>query len=522
MIKPTKDRNGTYYIRKAVPQELRSVIGKGELKRSLETKVLEQAKLRTPVALASINAIIQNAKAERSVTQDDTEIIASVWMTRILQQPETIEARYVRLYNYGYGLTADNDQLNECLCKGELAGEADYHLITQLLQPELEEALQWTPAELTPAWKQKLAWRLAEHRISAAEMYITDELPTYTAIAATQKKKSLTFASLFEHYRSHIELTAGVRAKSRIRDYSPSANRFNKFIGNKSIREISKSDLAQFRSLLEHTPANRSKAVNSQSLEKQAEAAGQKLSNNTVRNILMHLSAMFTLAVQDDLLDESPFERFKMRKKELSISEDKAFTDDEIRLMFRLPLFHGEPSYYGDMAYWLPIFLYYTGARREEIGQLRKSDIVNLFGIHCITIRMGEEQSVKTTGSRRYVPIHSHLLELGFLDYANTQNDQLFAEKSEVNDKYASNYSRWWGRLIRDNGINRKGTTPCHSFRHSFITQCRAMDVREDTQNNVTGHVPDSVARKYGKHLVESCRNLIERIPRLELELLKK
>lgn len=46
MIKPTKDRNGTYYIRKAVLQELRPAIGKGELKRSLETKDLEQAKLK--------------------------------------------------------------------------------------------------------------------------------------------------------------------------------------------------------------------------------------------------------------------------------------------------------------------------------------------------------------------------------------------------------------------------------------------------------------------------------------------
>lgn len=60
MIKPTKDRNGTYYIRKAVPQELRPAIGKGELKRSLETKDIEQAKLKAPAALAEINAIIHN------------------------------------------------------------------------------------------------------------------------------------------------------------------------------------------------------------------------------------------------------------------------------------------------------------------------------------------------------------------------------------------------------------------------------------------------------------------------------
>ena len=110
MIKPTKDRNGTYYIRKAVPQELRPAIGKGELKRSLEMKDLEQAKLKAPAALAEINAIIQNARAERTVTQDDTEVIASVWMTRILQQPELIKACYVQKYDEGYGLTADNGQ----------------------------------------------------------------------------------------------------------------------------------------------------------------------------------------------------------------------------------------------------------------------------------------------------------------------------------------------------------------------------------------------------------------------------
>ena len=520
MIKPTKDRNGTYYIRKAVPLELRSAIGKGELKRSLETKDLGQAKLKAPVALAKINAIIQNAKAERSVTQDDTEVIASVWMTRILQQPETIKARYVRQDDYGYGLTADNVQLSECLRKGEQADEADLQLVTQLMQPELEEALRWTPAVLTPAWRQKLAWRLAEYRLSTAEMYIIDELPVYTAINATQQKKSMTFASLFEHYKAHIRLTDKDRAESRIRDYTPSANRFIKFIGDKPIRDISKSDLAAFRTLLELTPANRSKAVNLLSLENQAKAQGKKLSANTVRNNFMHLSAMFTVALQDDLVDEHPFDSFKMRRKVQTINEDIPFTDDEIRVMFRLPLFHGEQSLYGEMAYWMPIILYYTGARVEEIGQLRRADIVDAFGVPCFKIQMGKEQSVKTAGSVRYVPIHSHILELGFMDFVNTREVQLFAEKSVVNDKYAYNYGRWWGRLIRKHGI-RKEVKPSHSFRHYFITQCRALDVREDTQNNILGHVPGSVPRRYGSYLIETSRVLIERIPRLELKRLE-
>lgn len=52
-------------------------------------------------------------------------MIASVWMTRILQQPELIKARYVQKYDESYGLTADNRQLSECLRKGERADEAD-------------------------------------------------------------------------------------------------------------------------------------------------------------------------------------------------------------------------------------------------------------------------------------------------------------------------------------------------------------------------------------------------------------
>lgn len=521
MIQPTKDRNGTYYIRKAVPQELRSAIGKGELKRSLETKDIEQAKLKAPAAQAEINAIIQNARAERTVTQDDTEVIASVWMTRILQHPELIKARYLRRYDYGYDLTADNEQLKECLRKREQVSEAEHQLITQLLQTELSEALQWTPASMTPAWRQKLAWRLAEYRISTAEMYMLDELPTYVAVTATQKKKSMTFSGLFEHYKTHLDRTEPDRAASRIRDYSPSANRFIKFIGDKSIRDISKSDLAAFRTLLEQAPANRSKAVNSLSLENQSKAQGKKLSANTVRNIFMHLSAMFRVALEDDLLDMHPFDSFKMRKKVQVINEDIPFTDDEIKAMFRLPLFHGEQSYYGEMAYWVPIILYYTGARRDEIGQLRKTDIVDAFGIPCFKISIGEEQSVKNAGSVRYVPIHSHLLELGFLDFVSARENQLFTKKSDVNDKYASNFGKWWTRLIRKNGINRVGIKACHSFRHYFITQCRALDVREDTQNNILGHVPGSVPRRYGKYLIETSRALIERIPRLELKRLE-
>ena len=46
MAKPSKDRHGTYKIRKVVPVHLRYIVKKTELKRSLFTKSPNEAKLK--------------------------------------------------------------------------------------------------------------------------------------------------------------------------------------------------------------------------------------------------------------------------------------------------------------------------------------------------------------------------------------------------------------------------------------------------------------------------------------------
>jgi len=542
MIQPTKNRLGVYQLRKAVPKHLQGILNKREIKLTLDTKDVKEARERAPAKIIQIDMTLRLAEkqleAEQSLTDADIEFIAGVWASRIMQQDELIRERYLieEQYNGKTGLahSPENELIHDWLedrerkprYKLETWQEERDVSICKMMAVELDEAIGYTPFVLTPLWRNRLAWRLAERRSDLTNAYLLNLRPRLYAkskgldILPVEKPKQFTFAGLFEHYKAHIIRTEPERAASRIRDYTPSANRFIKFIGDKSIREITKGDLSGFRTLLEQAPANRSKAVNSLSLENQAKAQGKKLSASTVRNIFMHLSAMFRVALEDDLLDEHPFDSFKMRKKVQAINEDIPFTDDEIRTIFRLPLFQGEPSLYGEMAYWIPIILYYTGARVEEIGQLRRADIVNAFGVPCFKIHMGEEQSVKTAGSVRYVPIHNHILELGFIDFVNTREGQLFAEKSDVNDKYAYNYGRWWGRLIRKHGV-RKEVKPSHSFRHYFITQCRALDVREDTQNNVLGHVPGSVPQRYGSYLIETSRVLIERIPRLELKRLE-
>jgi hypothetical protein len=82
------------------------------------------------------------------------------------------------------------------------------------------------------------------------------------------------------------------------------------------------------------------------------------------------------------------------------------------------------------MAYWIPIILYYCGARVEEIAQLRKGDIVEV-DAPCFRLTMGEGQSIKM-GNTRQFPIHSHLIELGFLDFVQSCTTSSLPSKQMV------------------------------------------------------------------------------------------
>jgi integrase len=110
------------------------------------------------------------------------------------------------------------------------------------------------------------------------------------------------------------------------------------------------------------------------------EAEGEKISPVRVENIMKELSSVFRVAVEDGKLTDNPLSKLKKRKAIAGPAIIRSYSRDEIRRIFSLPVFHGEDTPHGAMAYWIPIILYYCGARVEEIAQLRKGDIVEVDG----------------------------------------------------------------------------------------------------------------------------------------------
>ncbi|MNM98265.1 Tyrosine recombinase XerC [compost metagenome] len=147
--------------------------------------------------------------------------------------------------------------------------------------------------------------------------------------------------------------------------------------------------------------------------------------------------------------------------------------------------------------YWLPLLGRFTGARLEELCQLRVDDFIEQQGVPCFRIDDSHEgQNLKSASSRRVLPLHPSLIEHGLLQYAESVKtsgaDRLFPELEAVRGKRGHAASKWFGRYKTKLGITDPRKT-FHSFRHTFIDDLRDAGVQDSLIKRMVGHEDSSV-----------------------------
>ncbi len=174
----------------------------------------------------------------------------------------------------------------------------------------------------------------------------------------------------------------------------------------------------------------------------------------------------------------------------------ESFTQDELKALFGdmgkyVQATEGVPS-----RFWAPLIALYSGIRLEEICQLHLSDIVKVDGVLCFSINeerggSGYVKHVKSLAGIRKVPVHPHLWrELGLEKFvasrwAKTPKEKyastlLFPDLQErvnaVNHatvKLGSALTHWFTRYRRSVGVGGQHGEPStkafHSFRHTMI-----------------------------------------------------
>lgn len=215
----------------------------------------------------------------------------------------------------------------------------------------------------------------------------------------------------------------------------------------------------------------------------------------TVNNRLRKLTAFMNWCKANGYVADNPLAGMKVMTgsaKEARLSFDR----DDLTALLDHEALRKEARKH-PWRYWLPLMGRATGARLEELCQLRVDDLIEQQGIPCIRIDdSGKGQNLKNVSSRRILPIHPALLDLGLLQHVESVKasgaDRVFPELEAVRGKLGHAPSKWFGRYRTRQGVTDTRKT-FHSFRHTLIDDLRDAGVQDSLIKRIVGHEDGAV-----------------------------
>lgn len=274
------------------------------------------------------------------------------------------------------------------------------------------------------------------------------------------------------------------------------------------IAQVTSSDAQRVKEILLNYPRNRNKieATRNLSIEEISKLTRHKtLTMRTVNTYLQTYVGLFSYAKRNRYVAENLFDGMTVResKKNSEASGRAPFSQTQIDLMLGELLKNERGLLNREYQKWGPLIGLYTGARLNEICQLEVADIKMIDGIWCFDFNdEGEGKSLKNTASRRVVPIHDRLLELGILERLETlrlRGVTRFFPEFEFTSKegYGRALGRWFNeRFLVQLGIKSKDLV-FHSFRHTMVTRLLQAGIEENLVKAIVGHTRHGVTQQH-------------------------
>ncbi|MCY1644764.1 site-specific integrase [Methylorubrum sp. SL192] len=246
--------------------------------------------------------------------------------------------------------------------------------------------------------------------------------------------------------------------------------------------------------------------------------------DKTIRDVyLASAKALFGWMQGKRKIAVNPCAGLRVKVIEGPVLRERFFTEAEISTILEASLASQRGRLSAEHAAarrWVPWLCAYSGARVGEVTQLRREDIRFEDGVRYF--RITPEAGTVKTKRFRDVPIHSHLIEMGFLDYVETRSKELFFDKARgrggsdanpLSKRVGERLAAW----VRKLGITDVGVDPNHGWRHSFKTRGRRGGMRDSVLDAIQGHAPDTEGRKYGGFTIDVKASEMELFPRYTL-----
>lgn len=309
---------------------------------------------------------------------------------------------------------------------------------------------------------------------------------------------------------------------------------FREVFGDKAVGAITKGDLWTFLDNLTQLPDPRSLSASIKKLPApeliewaKTHGTADLLSEKTANKHLSGIVSILKHAEKRRHIDKADVDRVKAE-----VIEDgptgRSFTTDELNRIFSLPIFAGcagddaEAGVFkkGDVLirddrFWIPLLLLFTGARSSEVVGLLAGEVDVDHETPHIVIQPNAIRRLKNTHSRRMVPLHFRILDLGFAGFVRRRlmtdgaDGRLFPMAIQehyidgaTGESFAKALSsslilRQFNRTHLEHADARKDRGSIKCFRNSFEQESSSRIKSDEVRQRLTGRKVVSTARIY-------------------------
>jgi len=291
--------------------------------------------------------------------------------------------------------------------------------------------------------------------------------------------------------------------------------------GDISLGKLDRGMCVKFKDDIRKLPRNRSKIQQYRNLDFHEQVSlnvdeKDRISTTTVNNILGYVSSFMKWSRINGFVEVNFFEGMKLKKQIRQRDERDRFTEKEIKKIFQkhnyIEFTEVENHKYSN--YWTPLISVFSGMRLNEICSLYLDNIIQekVNGrkkIWCFNILEEPDRPdkhLKTLSSKRVVPIHDTLIDLGFIEFVellkkrHTNRQRLFQELKYGEGSYIRNVSYFFNKKYLPLLGLKTDKKNFHSIRHTVVDHLKQRLVDISFINELVGHHHGNIdLDRYGK-----------------------
>lgn len=520
-----KRRGANYYARQIVPIDLQALMGKRELVRSLGTSDRRTASARKLAVLTEWQHQFADLRRRRDMNEADFAIATWKHYVEELRLDEV-----ERLAPQSEAGNRSDMRQHHLRALREHLGRGETFLVHWAANAYIER--ERLLVERGSARYRELCFRLMRAQIEAVQRAIerdagnyagapADPIVTRPAASAEVAKPGERLRELFERYATE---NPNAISKETLAQARRDVGTFMALVGDEfPVSQLDKKAVREWKSLLQRYPVKATEIAifKGLSFREIIEANGRAekpkavISAKTVNRYMAGFGAFCNWLRAHDYIEANPFTDMYLRVDKTKTTTE-VFNSDQLDLLLTSPLFTGCASdrdwhkpgghIIRDHRYWLPHLMMYSGARTGELAQLLVDDVRQMHGVWVIHItdEGDPDKRIKTRGSYRVVPVHSKLIEMGFIEHVERQRAagerRVFSElERDEAGQIAAAFKKKFGLYLAKLGLKDGRGLTLYSFRHGFADALRRAGFMDAEIGIVMGHGEFTMTGRYGQ-----------------------